>query len=80
MAFTSGGIRDAKYASTQSGVLPGQYVMLAVTDNGEGHRRVDPWSSSHEVVAPYKRKYDFFDDHIAEVEALLSLRGGVDVT
>jgi PAS domain S-box-containing protein len=27
---------DAKYASTQSEVLPGQYVMLAVTDNGCG--------------------------------------------
>jgi PAS domain S-box-containing protein len=27
---------DEKYASTQSEVLPGQYVMLAVTDNGCG--------------------------------------------
>jgi PAS domain S-box-containing protein len=27
---------DAKYASTQAEVIPGQYVMLAITDNGHG--------------------------------------------
>ncbi len=27
---------DDKYAATQSEVVPGQYVMLAVTDNGSG--------------------------------------------
>ncbi|MDB5582684.1 MAG: Two-component system protein [Bradyrhizobium sp.] len=46
---------DEKYASTQSEVLPGQYVMLAITDNGCGmsadvkSKAFDPFFTTKDV-------------------------------